>query len=151
MFHAKFLLLTVFVFATQGFAAEKSCVDLSGEYQCPLSEDGKTFGLSIQQSVNSDNAPVMSMEITADNTTLQPFEYIADNQIHTNYLASCRETHFGVISPYNDTYFQITTHYLTPEGELAIEKHLAAVQMDGDKAKEFQIIQKLGVIHCTKD
>ena len=87
---SKFILLSLIFLTAQGFAASVNCIDLSGDYKCAMQNNGVVH-LSITYKINSEQAPVYTMKTSSQQGRDAIFEYIADKQVHGNYIATCQE------------------------------------------------------------
>ena len=153
MFHKKFLFISLFLFAAQSFA-DTDCIDLSGDYQCsfPMSENEFTdIGVSVTQTVNSDQHPVITLQLTAPNGAQQTHEYVANQEPQNGNIAVCHPDSFQIISHYDNTYLRISVHHLTPEGNMQIDNLIGTMQQDEAGNSGIGIVGDQGSLTCTRN
>ena len=136
-------------FAMQGYAAPSQCADFSGEYSCQPPTGGDNINLTIRQTTNSDNFPVITMDVSNKNTAKLTFEYILDKQFRSGHIAICQEDSFQIIVPRQENLFQITNHHLNLKGEIQVVHSMASIEYDDQGKGKFQLIKNMGAMLCT--
>ena len=152
MKYSKFLLLVLSTFALQGFAADEECIDMSGTYQCTIPQGGSPMAVTVTQTLNSDNAAVLSLNGTTPESGEATFSYIADKQLHDNYVASCTKDYFSILSPIptNPGFFTLTTYGMPTANRMDIQKHVITIQRIENSSTNLRVVQNLGTMTCTK-
>ena len=145
-------LMLLITFTSPGFATSGECIQLTGDYQCTLGDGTPSVNVSIQQKVNADQFPVLSVTYINRAGVSQTHEYVASHQIYDNYLALCDKDSFKVLFPQVDGSIAIFDYFMNgEEGKMNIDRLLGVLQPSQDpQVLQMAITGDQGRFSCTK-
>ena len=149
MTYSRIFLLALFAFSAQ-VLADTQCIDLTGTYQCSIPSYGTSLDLTATQTLNSRNAPVLTIGVAeSEGGTIS---YIADKEIHNDYVATCQKDYFSVLSrlPDHPSHFMLTVYQKSHADEIHIKKFTLTVKSDENNKAEIETLENLGEMRCTK-